>query len=362
MRIGGDLFLEKPFLLDLTSTEENLKNDIKDIDYRKNRINILGINSLNKYRLNKKILIFTRIDDPEIDYLGKFLLEAGIDYLRINAESIFTEFSYSIEVNDKLTGKINCNSTCWNIEDIDAVWFRHFSLDTIPKSNSNVDNMYVREQWGIFFTLLSNLDIRIISGFEAEKQFIKPLQIKLAKDVGFEVPNTLITNNKDEVKKYFGDISVFAKVLMHHNIEYKPNVLKHVYGRIINTDDYPKETFKIAPTIFQNLIENGKEIRVTFFGKYIFGTEYKNVEHTDWHDQGIYGFNMKEYIIPSKLKKKLERFIDKSGLYVGTIDLILVDNNCYFLEVNVNGDWRWLEVQTKQKISQKCIDFLKEVV
>lgn len=354
--------MEKPFLLNLTSTEENLLDNLKDIDYRRNRVRILGSSSLDIFNTTKRLLIFTRIDDPEIDYLGKLLLENHIDYLRVNSENIFDDFECTIEVDDDITGKVGCGGTYWNINSINAIWFRHFSLDTIPRFKRNIENMYVREQWETLFTLINSLGIKMISRFDEEKIFAKPLQINVASKVGLKVPRTVISNRKKDIEDSFANDIIFAKILKHHNIEYEPNKLRHVYGRNIKATDFSKKSYLLAPTIFQDSIRNKKEIRITFFGNYISATEYINVEQDDWHDQGIYGFSMKNFDIPDVLLKKVRNFINKSKLYVGTIDLLIVGEECYFLEVNTNGDWRWIEVQTEQNISENCIRFLKEVI
>jgi len=97
--------MEKPFLLNLNNTQEDLRPNLKDIDYRNHLVDILGLDALKKYNLSKKILIFTIIDDPEIDFLGPLLLSAGIDYMRINIEQLL-EYGFSMNITDPITGII----------------------------------------------------------------------------------------------------------------------------------------------------------------------------------------------------------------------------------------------------------------
>ncbi|CAJ1203027.1 hypothetical protein CPR19092_LGOLGGFK_02527 [Companilactobacillus paralimentarius] len=352
--------MNKPFLMNFNSTYENLTTTIEDIDYRSHLVDILGINKLKRYGKLKHLVIFTRIDDPEIDYLGPYLLEKGIDYLRINAEQIF-DFDFSLSIDKELKGYIKRRNETWNISDIDGIWFRHFTLDCVSwPFEDDLSRKYAVEQWNYFLSTISNLEnINYISKYNSTLTITKSIQLYQACKSGFEIPNTIVTNSLNSINNKFQG-NFFAKAVKHHNIETKPNFLDHVYGRELSKHQLEKETVNVAPTIIQNIVSNGTEIRVNVFGKYIESAEYKNVESADWHDQGLYGFDIVPVEIPTYVKERIMKLMKILELKVGTVDLVKLKDSWIFYEINPNGDWKWLEQQSKQKISDKCIKFLVE--
>lgn len=118
------------------------------------------------------------------------------------------------------------------------------------------------------------------------------------------------------------------------------------YGRTFNTlDDIKQENIKAAPVIYQELLPKNKsvEYRVNVFGDKISSFKYINVQSDDWHFEDIRGIKMLEYKLPIDVQKKVFYLFKRLDLKIGTVDLIFYQNTWYFLEINLAGDWRWLE-------------------
>lgn len=346
-----------PFLVNSNNKWLDISSNNKNMDYRYNMRKILGKESLNKFHFKRKILIFTRYDDPEVDYLGKKLLENSIDYLRINIEDLLDNVKIDLVPNSKKNSFISYYDETISLNKIDAIWFRHFSLESLkfPKNYDDIAKEYVIEQWDGVFESLNNWNIKVINKYKSWHYLPKPIQLKIADEIGIKIPKTNITNAKFKTDKI-----QFMKAVMSHNIEVTPDRINRIYGKKANIKNINSGELNITPTIFQNALINNQEVRVTFFGSYFSSAVYQNVEVDDWHNQGIFGFNIMPYKIPDKVLDLLRKFKHKAQLNIGTIDLIHENNEWFFWEVNTSGDWRWLEVQSKQKISQDCINFLKE--
>lgn len=351
--------MKTPFLYNENDNVLNISDNSKNMDYRYNMQKILGQSALKDINFEHKIIIFTRYDDPEIDYLGKEFLKNKIDYLRINIEDLLKHTVINLVPDSKSDSFISHYCEKISLNEIDAIWFRHFSLQSLqfPKDYNEVAKEYVVEQWNSIFESLNNWGINIINKYRSWEHLPKPRQLKIASSIGMKIPKTNIINKKFETSKV-----QFVKAVMSHNIEITPNIINRIYGKKVNIENINDEELEVTPSIFQNYIPNNQEVRVTFFGSNFSAATYKNVEMDDWHNQGIYGFNIIPYNIPNELQDLLNKFISYTRLKVGTIDLINENGKWFFLEVNTNGDWRWLEVQSKQNISQDCIRFLKEEI
>ena len=59
-----------------------------------------------------------------------------------------------------------------------------------------------------------------------------------------------------------------------------------------------------------------------------------------------------------KIEESLIRIMNKLHLLFGGIDLAIVNDKYYFIEVNPTGEWGWLEDKNEMKISKAIMDAL----
>ena len=66
--------------------------------------------------------------------------------------------------------------------------------------------------------------------------------------------------------------------------------------------------------------------------------------------------NFKPFELPKKIIVKCIELVKELGLGFGAIDLVVTpENEYYFLEVNPNGQWAWVEFDTGLPISEALI-------
>ena len=66
-----------------------------------------------------------------------------------------------------------------------------------------------------------------------------------------------------------------------------------------------------------------------------------------------------EIEIPKEIKQKCIEIVSKLGLSFGGIDLILHNNEYYFIEVNPTGEWAWLVNKAGLQIDKSICDYLQ---
>lgn len=185
----------------------------------------------------------------------------------------------------------------------------------------------------------------------------KPLQLLAAKESGFLIADTLISNNADKIKSIYSKNKIFAKAVHHHFIEYPSGILNNAYGHT-NQKIFENKNYKLAPTIFQKKLSKIKEIRVFYINGELIASKYNNIKNDDWHLDGISNMKINSIMVPNDVQSKVQLLMEKLKLNYGAIDLGIVNNKCYFFEVNPTGDWRWLESKTNQNISDKVANYI----
>ena len=62
-----------------------------------------------------------------------------------------------------------------------------------------------------------------------------------------------------------------------------------------------------------------------------------------------------------KIKVKIKKYMSALNLYYGAMDFIVDKNgNWYFIEINPNGQFAWLEIAAGDKLIDSLIDLLVE--
>ncbi|ECY3259882.1 hypothetical protein AU577_25135, partial [Salmonella enterica subsp. enterica serovar Alachua] len=64
--------------------------------------------------------------------------------------------------------------------------------------------------------------------------------------------------------------------------------------------------------------------------------------------------------MPDSIKEKCLKYMSVMNIYFGCFDFIVFDGKWFFLEMNANGQWAWLENETHINVSNEIVRFLNE--
>lgn len=193
----------------------------------------------------------------------------------------------------------------------------------------------------------------------------KALQLTIAAKLGFITPDTLITNNPDNIQDFYKRHKgrVVAKLL-----QATPSATQ-LPGFIFTRRLTPKDMglisqVKNSPTLFQEYVPKKYEIRATVVGEKVFTAEIdsQSMSNTvdDWRR---YEFGSppphKSIKLPVEIEDKLIKMNKRLSIKFGAYDLIYTPRGEYvFLEVNANGQWGWVQELTGLPVSSAVADIL----
>lgn len=355
----------KPYLRQFSDDVDNINDRLCDIDFKRNAKKIFG-KILKKKQYDRNILIFSRLDDPEINYLAPYFIQHDIDYFRVDAEYILKQFKFDYRLtNNEANIILDISGEKIPLVDIDYVWFRHFTLDAVkfPENFNSTDIEYVKKSiMSIINTIINTTDAVVINKTFLEGKVTKPIQLSLANYLNMKIPDTLITNNFKSFNAFLQQKKdIFAKAVDHHSVEACPEVLTAIYGHVIKSDENVfSEDIEISPVIYQTNLNKGIEVRVTVIGHKMFASQYFKTNNEDWHRNDIHQLKMNVATLPENIKDKILQLMRLLKLQMAGIDFLVIGDKWCFLEINPSGDWRWIEVKTNQCISQSVISFIKD--
>ena len=192
-----------------------------------------------------------------------------------------------------------------------------------------------------------------------EKANKKPFQLHVAQSVGFSVPQTLISNNMGDVRKFaeeqwgLGREIIYKPVALSGAAQQSTQLLKDV-------DLTELKSVRYCPTIFQHRIV-GNDLRVTVIGGRKFALE-QVTDPNEYVDARLDPEPQhKLYEIEPRLSDQIDMFMGEMGLEFGAFDFRLDnDGHLWFLECNPTGQWLWLETRGNLQLSEAWARMLVE--
>lgn len=185
----------------------------------------------------------------------------------------------------------------------------------------------------------------------------KIYQIQLAKNIGFKTPQSLITNDREVVLKYSKRTRWIIKPISAGAIKRKNDTV-FLQTELLKENDELHD-LSYCPSYFQEYIAKDYEVRLTVVGNKFYSVRIDSPNQIDWRKSTKNRYSL--IAIPVDIKEMCNALMNKLDLTFGAFDFIVKNNDYYFLEVNPNGQWQWLEQILKLDISKSILsELLKE--
>ncbi|WP_036480469.1 MvdD family ATP-grasp ribosomal peptide maturase [Myxosarcina sp. GI1] len=242
-----------------------------------------------------------------------------------------------------------------DLREVSAVWYRRIAIGSrIPDTmEPQMRQASVQESRVTVRGLLASLQAFYLDSIiKVERAKNKQLQLKIAREIGLDIPRNLTTNNPEAVKEFVATCreGAIAKMLSSFAIYDERGQERVVFTNPVRSEDLENlDGLNFCPMTFQEQIPKTLELRSTIVGERVFTAAIDSQSNSharhDWRRQGLVMIkDWKSYELPSEITEKLLELMRYFGLNYGAIDLILTPDNRYvFLEVNPVGEFFWLE-------------------
>jgi hypothetical protein len=306
-----------------------------------------------------KVLILSTSTNEHSLAIEKYLGNIGAEVIRFDTDKVQEGF-VSVDVK---SDSVTFNGRRFLSNEITSV-FSHHPRISVPKGQG-IDHL----DWQLCQSSWINCVDWLEQVFADLKWLNKPsvcrstasvmLQLKMAHEIGVNVPDACFTNNIDELTEFSFN---------HERIILKPGPLvdlftsgQRILAHIINpekikTDDKSGE-LKSAPCLFQGYLEKLYELRVHVIGQDVYACKIESQENNqtkiDWRDYDLSKTPHYPINISEDITDKCRKIVHRLGLNFGIIDLVVTpDNETYFLECNSQGHWLWIEYLTGLPITE----------
>lgn len=322
-----------------------------------------------------QLVIFTCQDDLHADAVIRRLTERRPDFgvVRVNTDNLPTNTDYCFHwssAGDLRTQKLQILDSGASTNGVSVMWYRkpdrpppHPALLDFNAQECSVQEY--RELLRSFTGFFPNA--RWVNDYwQMQRYSIKACQMDVAREVGLSVPETIITNDLETVKKLAGLHKEIIVKPMAYNGFAEGDSQYGCYTNILTARDleqYGSEDLAYAPAIFQQRINKVQELRVTVIGEEVFACEIQTqpgmLENIDWRIQNVEDLPHRLIDLPQEASLRLKKMLSIMGLNFGAFDLIKDETGIYyFIEVNPNGQYFWIELLTGAPLTEAMVSLI----
>lgn len=319
----------------------------------------------------RKLLIVTSKDDSHADHVisrlndsdrAEFVVRLNTEDFVDNCEVRFDRQGFHLLIKDSEKEILSA--------EIKSVWYRRPAEFLLPAEADPYVRAFITKQStaflrGLYFTCHDG--VKWVNPLPAlHRSRIKMQQLQLARQLGFNIPDTLITNDPAKIINFYEEKEkICTKSLDEPNFTLDGH-LYPILTRVIEnkhelTANY--ESLRRCPVFVQEYIEKTFDLRVIIFDQKIFAFEiHSQANHLSTHDtRGVAPHLLKhcQHTLPHTLQAQILDFVKQQGLVFSAMDLaVSKSGEYYFLENNPNGQWLWLEFVTGCDLTSPLIEIL----
>ncbi len=294
------------------------------------------------------ILIVSSSEDDHAKVVSAGLRQLGSKNMVWSTGDPLLEPSFSASLN---CDEVILQGESLVLGDLQSVWFRREGRVVAPPDWSSAKVETLRFEWlaarrSIFSVLERAEAVWVNEWVAARSAENKGLQLEKATELGFKVPETLISNSPEAILDFctrHADTGVVHKMFYPADFGAKSSATALLHaGALANPS-----AMKIAPGIYQRFVPLVFDVRVLVAGQSLVAARLQadGSERVDSrckaHKPGA--------VFPIKLAPELEelcfQLVRKMGLVSGSIDLgVAVDGSVVFFEINQAGNFQWMEL------------------
>ncbi len=294
------------------------------------------------------VLILSSSRDFATDIVCHRLSELGTSFLRLNIEQL-PDIAF---VLDPVRAVLGCRfeGREWRVHasSLKSVWWRvaTFRRDAFGHPIEPARQLQF-SQWPAFFRGLMLFEEARWYNFPSAtyRAESKPYQLRKAAALGFSIPETRITNDRNiEISSELGDPVALKSIDTIYLVE--EHQQHFTYTNVVSWKDCADDNFHLLPATCQTLLEPKLDLRVTVIGDRLWCHAITIEDEPisgDWRVQPKSRLVYRKSNLTAAQSTRCLHLVCELGLKFAAVDFLRSNGEDWFIEVNPTGEWAWLD-------------------
>lgn len=313
----------------------------------------------------RPVLVATEADDLTADMVITELNRRSVPVARFNPADIGAYLAVSARFGScaaPVAGQLRTTSRTVDLAQVRSVYWRRPvwpSFDHLGSDDARFAAAQTR--YGLGGTLYA-LDgpLWVNHPLRNAAADYKPAQLAVAQRLGLAVPPTLVTNDPDEARSFVGSHDRVIFKTLRWTPYRRDGVPVTGWADPVAATEID-ERVTMVPHLFQAVVNKSADLRVLVIGREVFAVRIES-GMLDWRmDYTALSYRVVD--LPCRVEKALQAYLEHYGLVSGSFDFA-VDKagDLWWLELNPNGQWGWLEESTGLPMSAAFAEQLSQGV
>jgi|SRR3990172_10159731 len=248
------------------------------------------------------------------------------------------------------------------LPDLDAIrsvwWRRPGNVSLSPEMTDDGVRRFARAEAELFLGgVFDALGVPIINAPRHQRAAArKPLQLHAAEAVGLTIPQTLLSNDPDQIRTFWSSLD--GRVV--YKAFSSPSWTALDTRRMTREDLDSLSSATLAPIIVQEEVPRAYDLRVNIFGAELFAAKVETTHPIAAVDSRFDVTAVwQPATIPPVVASKLHALMTRLKLDYGCIDMRRrPDGEYVFLEINPAGQFLFAEIDTSEPLSAAMAQLL----
>lgn len=319
-----------------------------------------------------KVIILTKSDDnASVRFVSAALAERGAEAFRVDTD----HFPGAVRLVERASASgsdfsITTPEGTVHSQDVVALWHRRIAFGGRLSKEIEAQTRFAaveESRRSLMGAIAAAPFFKLDPLWRVRQTGQKSLQLAVAREVGLDLPRTLVSNDADALRAFWDEchgqvITKMQASFAVYDAEGNENVV--FTNTLSQADVDDPQGLELCPMTFQEKLAKRLELRTTIVGDRVFTAAIDSAStagaETDWRRRGheLIGA-WKEYALPAEVEGRCVELMDRLQLNYGAIDIIVTpDDRHVFLEVNPSGEFFWLEHEPGFPVSSALADVL----
>jgi glutathione synthase/RimK-type ligase-like ATP-grasp enzyme len=192
-------------------------------------------------------------------------------------------------------------------------------------------------------------------------------QLTVARKLGMRIPRTMVTNDIQCAQRFFTEIqkSVVVKKLRSHCIAVGDHTALFVAKLLDDPGELAADDLRLCPVILQEYMAKVCDVRLVVIGETAFAVKIDSQVNESTRIDYRAGIEQTQqlahflYEAPKEIVNACRTMMGHFGIAFGAFDFVILPSGEHvFLELNPNGQWLWLQLATKARLTDAFCDLL----
>lgn len=319
------------------------------------------------------ILIPTIQDDVHAAAVATVLEHRGHRAIRWFCSDLPTtnRASFAIGATAPVQAELRDAGSVISLDDIDVFWNRRVADPILDHVLVAADREFASREAKRFvrglLMMASDRAFSVNDYHRASAAENKLVQLRAARDVGFALPDTLVSNDPQRIRAFLEHHAAAGAICK----SFRPvtweadDRVAILYTALVDRAALPRdEILQLGPAIFQGYVAKACEVRVTCMGDELFaarlGSQQTKLGTVDWRLTEEREMAIDAIALPDAIAQRCRALLRRLGLVFGCFDFIVTPAGDYvFLEINQMGQFLWIEEENAAfPLLQAFCDFL----